>query len=177
MRPSTFLFLSACLLVDLAAGFLPPIPQARHRARPAPAARLSGVAMTSMYAEDLSKLTRLPRDEAIFILSLMYDDGVRRRTVASYLADGVKMERMALRPGASWGEDRSAFVREARGCLRRISSSVQDKEWERYVDLGGRKLHYKPTQLWACIDMTVQFSRVIGAIDEECRREADEAFQ
>lgn len=175
MRPWTFALVAACLLVDVAAAFLPPRPRARPL-RPK-ATRLHGVAMTSMYAEDLSKLNRLPLDEAVFILTLMYDDGIRRRTVKSYLANGVKMEQMTLTPGSFWEKDRSAFVSEATERLRSISASVQEKEWERYVDLGGKKLHYKPTQLWACIDMTVQFSRVIEAFDEECRKEADGAFQ
>ena len=132
---------------------------------------------TSVYVEEPSRLTSLPGDEAIFILSMISDDDLRRKTVNSYLLDGLAREQMMLTPGSSWDRYDSFFVQKSNKYLRLIGTAVQDEAWEKYITTGCERLPYKPQQLWACVDMTVQFSRVIGNFEKEYRKEAKHAFQ
>eukprot|EP00585_Thalassiosira_rotula_P002638 CAMPEP_0196142152 /NCGR_PEP_ID=MMETSP0910-20130528/11187_1 /TAXON_ID=49265 /ORGANISM="Thalassiosira rotula, Strain GSO102" /LENGTH=136 /DNA_ID=CAMNT_0041403431 /DNA_START=232 /DNA_END=642 /DNA_ORIENTATION=+ len=131
----------------------------------------------SIYAEEPWKLSSLPGDEAIFILSMISEDDIRRTTVESYLLDGLARERTLLPSGSPWDREGSSFVRRSREHLRLIGEVVQDDAWEIYVCAGCRPLEDKPRQLWACVDMTVQFSRVFAKFDEEYQREAQHAFQ
>lgn len=130
-----------------------------------------------LYVEEPAMLSSLPGDEAIFILSLIDDDEARRRTVASYLRDGLAREQSLLATGACWQRDRSTFVRQAKEHLKLIGSTVQDEAWEKYVTTGCERVRCQPQQLWACVDMTVQFSKVFHTFNKECEEYAQHAFQ
>ena len=131
----------------------------------------------SIYAEEPWKLSILPGDEAIFILSMISEDDTRRTTVESYLLDGLAREQMLLPPGSHWDRESSSFVRRSREHLKLIGEAVQNDAWEKYICAGCRPLDDKPQQLWACVDMTVQFAKVFAEFDKKYQREVQHAFQ
>lgn len=174
MRSSMLIMLAPFVGPKVVSGF---IAQTRRSESIFTRSRVQVQLKMPLYVDEPSMLSSLPSDEAIFILSMISDDDSRRKTVKSYLLDGLAREQSLLETGSCWHRDRSTFVRQAREHLKLISGTVQDNAWEKYVTTGCEPRPCQPQQLWACVDMTVQFSKVFHGFNEECQEKAQHAFQ
>ena len=174
MRSSMVVMLMPFVWLNLASGF---IAQTRFSGPASSRLRVRTHLKTSPYVDEPSRLSSLSSDEAIFVLSMISDDDLRRKTVKFYLDDGLRREQSFFTTGSFWRRDQSTFVRQSKEHLKLISSAVQADAWESNVTDGCKNPGCQPQQLWACVDMTVQFSKVFRDFNEECQGEAQDVFQ
>ena len=176
MRSSMVVMLMPFVWLNLASGF---IAQTRCSGPASSRLRVQIYLKTSPYSyvDEPSRLSSLPSDEAIFVLSMISNDDLRRKTVKFYLYDGLRREQSFFTTGSFWRRDLSTFVRQSKEHLKLIVSAVQADAWESYVTDGCKSPRCQPQQLWACVDMTVQFCKVFRDFDEECQGEAQDVFQ
>lgn len=174
MRVSMLIMLAPFVGLGVVRGF---VTQIQNSGFTSARSRVQMHLKTSLYAEDPSILSSLPGDEAILFLSMISDDDLRRKTVKLYLRDGLRREQSLLTTGSFWHTDRSTFVQQSKKYLKQIGSTAQEKAWEKYITTGCERPRRQPQQMWACVDMTVQFSKVFHKFNEECQKEAQRAFQ
>jgi len=121
----------------------------------------------SAYVENPSLLSQLHGEEVFLLLSLIGDDNLRRNTLESYLLEGMAREQSKLPMGGLWDRNLSSFYERAKTNLETVSTNVQEDAWSKYVATGLKTSQNVPPQLWACVDMTVQFQFVVRSFEEE----------
>ena len=102
--------------------------------------------------------------EKLLWLSQVEDDDDRRREFEMFIVTRIGGEKQQQRQ-QPWNRRTSQFVRDVEERLTFLGNAVQDDAWQKYVMSGFRSPRTKKSQLWACVDMTVQFQRVVRKFD------------
>mmetsp|Transcript_13260 Transcript_13260/g.19072 ORF Transcript_13260/g.19072 Transcript_13260/m.19072 type:complete len:182 (+) Transcript_13260:952-1497(+) len=110
-----------------------------------------------------------PLRESVMDFSLITNDEVRREAFEEFILYSIRKEEARL---VSWRKDRSCFVRKMDRALGLLGQTVQNGAWDTYV-VGGFQRTSETTneqaQLWACVDMLVQFKTVVCRYDMKGR--------
>jgi hypothetical protein len=104
-------------------------------------------------------------EEQLFQISLVEDDDDRRKRFERFITTSIGREKQPY----LWIRRTSPFVQQVQEQLKCLGTAVQQEAWDKYVTSGFQAPTNKKSQLWACVDMTVQFQVVVRKLDQELK--------